>query len=783
MMQRRTAMNLLWLAAVILFCCALFWPLLFGENIVTHKDIRTYTYPLVQLVQERLWTRDVFWNNLNGFGFPSFLSDGYAMNPLLTFLLMFLSPFQATHWTVIVSCIAGAFFCMKLLQQWGFSGQGSFLAGLTYALALWPWIFNPSTALVTAALPLMLLLVTRENIPTWIRYAGGIATMSFLLLCGFPHYVVIASIAMGIVVCTQALRDPRRFRSPVLKRFAVILGVSGIISLIRFIPLFAMSALSTRTDSNLLEQLGGIGWNLPFYMLFQEPRTPHLTGNLEISPYIGLVPLLCVFVALFNFRKQPVVKLCLSVLGISLLLAGALGFLLPLLRHLPLYASLGSPSRWLYLGKLAMIPLIAFGFDAFLQGVSKKRERILSVCCMLPAILLVLGMLLLPQDTNAFLGESRLYLPKNIMTFFILFAMGVILLPALWMRLGRMRAPVFAVLGAATLLFGYVPMINEGTVERERLVLPSITHESSKSYIQILTFLPSEKLRQLVNLPEVIQTELQSFYTSASSVLLQPNQNIYIGLSSASIYEPLNSRRVSLLLAAIGSESQRVPTEAALSSNSLPLEENISLFQRRQYLLDSLGITDVFSSFELKNIKLTEAGRGTILGHVPVLTNYGVLQRQTKIPQILYFNPTSRLFTYFAQNIVFSEPNGQRVYEAMLSEPWPSDRTFVECPGCAGTFVSPHGGAINLKERSPTYLLIETTSPGEQWLVISRSYLPGWSVTVDDKEAQPALAQSIFFAIHLSPGDHEVKVRFSLPRLLSDSLALLSAPEESLWLQ
>ena len=86
-------------------------------------------------------------------------------------------------------------------------------------------------------------------------------------------------------------------------------------------------------------------------------------------------------------------------------------------------------------------------------------------------------------------------------------------------------------------------------------------------------------------------------------------------------------------------------------------------------------------------------------------------------------------------------------------------------------------------ERSATQLVLGTSSEVEQWVIVAQNYLPGWKVTVDGREPKPALAESIFFAIPVPPGNHTVKLQFSLFTLLRDSLALLFHPEESIWLQ
>ncbi|MBI3331726.1 YfhO family protein [Candidatus Peregrinibacteria bacterium] len=784
MMDGRTLFRrLTWLLGYVAFFGILFAPLLFLDFIFANKDIRTLVYPLVSLLDQRLWTGDALWNNLNGFGFPSFLTDGYVWNPVLTFFLTFLSAFDATHWTVAVSLILGGWFCMILFRQWGFSREASFLTGLVFALSLWPWILNPSVALIALAIPPLVLLLIREKIKPFIRYPAGVLLMSMLLLSGFPHYTVIALLAVGItVVACGSTIDRRLWRVPVVKRFSIIVLVSGCIGLLRFIPILAYSALSMRTDDSMLTTLGTIGWNLPFHLLFTEPRTPHIGGSVEVMAFIGLLPLICVLVAIAAHRKRPLVKFCLGVIGVSLLLAAAPMLLRPLLLHLPLYTALGAPSRWIFLGKLATLPLIALGFDSLIKGIPKTYQRIIALLCLTPLGLLAASWKIAPMKTKTFMIAWNLDFASNIMTLFVAVLVGLILLPSLWKHLHKLQPRILVITGAMTLFLAYAPLMQNWLTPRSSLRLPNLAPDPS-NYTQILSpFMSLKYSKQFFETGETLSSII-GLLTSVSSALLEPNQNIFLELPTADIYEPLHTRRVGYLLAAVGSEKLRIPAEDALAANdALRDEEKVALFQKRHFVLDALGITHLLINFELDPKQFEELATSSVTGII-YSKRTGIPLQEVIIPRIAYYNPTAHPLTYLAEQIAFRKPNADRVYRDMLAEPWPSNRTFVECEGCEGTFIPSKQGTLKLLQYAPTAFVLQTHAAGEQWLILLKNYLPGWKVLVDQKEVEPALAQSLFFAIPLSPGDHRVTLRFSYAILLRDSIALLLAPEKSIWLR
>jgi hypothetical protein len=77
-------------------------------------------------------------------------------------------------------------------------------------------------------------------------------------------------------------------------------------------------------------------------------------------------------------------------------------------------------------------------------------------------------------------------------------------------------------------------------------------------------------------------------------------------------------------------------------------------------------------------------------------------------------------------------------------------------PECEG---SPEGRADILSYRAEEVRVL-TSSACPAYLVLADNFLPGWTATVDDREAPILAADFLFRAVELEPGPHEVIFRY-----------------------
>lgn len=72
-------------------------------------------------------------------------------------------------------------------------------------------------------------------------------------------------------------------------------------------------------------------------------------------------------------------------------------------------------------------------------------------------------------------------------------------------------------------------------------------------------------------------------------------------------------------------------------------------------------------------------------------------------------------------------------------------------------------GRVNVIERSPELLRLETVTPDPTWLFVLRGYWPYRRVSIDGRAAEPVPAQIAFSAVAVPAGRHRVEWRESVP--------------------
>jgi hypothetical protein len=72
---------------------------------------------------------------------------------------------------------------------------------------------------------------------------------------------------------------------------------------------------------------------------------------------------------------------------------------------------------------------------------------------------------------------------------------------------------------------------------------------------------------------------------------------------------------------------------------------------------------------------------------------------------------------------------------------------------------------------SPEHMNLKTTANKPGWLVISHSYYPGWTATVDKKPAKLAQANGAQLAVHVPAGYHSVDLKYRTPFLITGAIA------------
>jgi uncharacterized membrane protein YfhO len=70
-------------------------------------------------------------------------------------------------------------------------------------------------------------------------------------------------------------------------------------------------------------------------------------------------------------------------------------------------------------------------------------------------------------------------------------------------------------------------------------------------------------------------------------------------------------------------------------------------------------------------------------------------------------------------------------------------------------------GTARVTAYTPDALSVHTTTDGDAWLVLSDTYYPGWTATVDGQPTQVMRGDVLFRVVPIPGGEHDVVLRFA----------------------
>ncbi|PIR53261.1 hypothetical protein COU76_02105 [Candidatus Peregrinibacteria bacterium CG10_big_fil_rev_8_21_14_0_10_49_10] len=798
-----------------LFLLLLLLPLLLGKEAFGHKDARMEVYPFLTLLHGRIGTVSMLWNDINFHGFPHFVTNGYIFHPLFYLLLPLLSSVSTLHWTIFFYLLGGAVCCTQVLKREGFSNYASMAVGAVFCLRLWPWMFAPGNAFILLLTPLLLLALQTATQRTKKAIVMGSASIAFAWLGAHFHYAVIL-MAVGLFFAAAQMVKQKQNRKKFLLAVLSMYVIGTTIGLLRILPALGYAALSSRGALVELESRT-IGTLFPFLYVLPDFSAPFLSGSIEVLPYMGAVPLALVLIAVGSRWRSSLVWACLGTYIFSVLLAVPHSPLLALLSVLPGFRALGSPARWILIGATALLPLCAAGFDLVIRDAGKAQQYVARGMCLVGGLLAAASALasLLPTLLESFqgsiarsfdarfsvyletipskaaeaLGTHREYLQIFVSRFLpslaervstqygllqahmlfpilTLLAGGLLLMPRFWEKIPAAKRGTVLFTGCtASLLLVYVPLQWSRTVERGNLEEPSKTVVFLQENAQrSFSFLPSRGLREQLQLRNATQEEI----LSAQKHIMFTNQNLLWGIDTADYYEPLHPLRMARLVGAIGSEIVRLPEAESLAHSSLSMEETLRVLQQRRFVVNLLGIDHLVSTWPLEQAGFRKVHTEDVA--------------EGKMLVSVYENPDTLPFAYFPKEIETMEPDPDGAYERLLGLRGNTPATLIECTECAGKERHSGLGKITVEYKEPTRVGLSTSSTEDQWLVVSQNFLPGWHMLLDGNRSPVSLANTVFPAVRLPAGNHEVILQFTYRQLLEDSIALLRNPQASLWL-
>lgn len=780
---KRSGWVMLGLMALPIFLCLS--PFLLFGRMVANSDILSWALPFWSFFKTAVFNgQSFFWNPNTFSGFPSFVTATGGFFSPINYLVFRLLPLTvAYNWLVFLYSVLAGFFCAQFLRLLKLSFWPAYLGGLVYIFGNWANVFDLPILQAVTFLPLFFIIIWQlKSGWRWIIYGGLVTGLAFLS-CHY-HWLLMALIAGGFFALGVAYLNDKRYLEIILKFFAVfVIGV--VIGAIQLIPALIYTVLSSRSAGlSFQAAAAGAFWPQDF-ISWLLPHFHNAFGRVEQLRYFGILPLIFI-IAAFGLKSKRVKFFRWLFLG-AIFLAVSYSPFFWLAQKLPILNLLRVPSRWLFIGSFAAAVLAGFG----LQQIGElEKKRVIEIATKIIQWLGIFWLVLsggatiiyyrfsqkilslvfdyfdkdiYPNTTKLPIEHYHQIIEKMFKDFFAVFNL---LNPALivsltfifisvWMlklffknKISSLRLLwMSALVVALNLMFVYAPWhqsIAVSTFKRKSAVVEFLENHPGKYFSLMPGFTEYLKLTSPYN------PNSEEIFKYLSETL-PPNFNLLYNLEAADYYDSLMAANMAKYLAVIGSD--RATAGERLVDLDISLAEKLKLFQDRKKILDFLGIRYIISGFKLDDKIFNRVFESEILPY--------------DIPVYIYENKEARPLAYLTNNVKVENLDNDKIIQAVIA----GDEDRINC-GSKMFFntTSSNQSRAELAEHKNCSVVIKTNSDGNEWLIVSQNNLPGWTAKVDGNPAKLCTLNSVFMAVPVSAGEHEVELKYDVRIMMKEIL-------------
>jgi hypothetical protein len=716
-----------------------YFPLVFLGRALVDYDAFVYFYPQrVFLAQSLLAGHIPLWDPQLFLGAPFLANPQTAVLYAPSWLFMF-GPVQSVYTAQLVlhAFLAAYFTYLFVRHAFGVLPLAAAVGGLTYAFGGFAvgQVGHLNQISAAAWLPAVLLAYNRFVVTRRVAWlAVGALALTMQLLAGHPQETYMTLIVLGVFGLVTAPWGSRWLFACAAGGAAMcVLGAC--LAAAQLLPTLELAPLSIRGDGvNWADAVAG---SLPPYLAVRALLPPYwlTVPYTEYLGYVGVSAVTLGLLAILRGRSAPVIfGVIVSLLGIVLALGENSGFFALAFNSVPQFDTFRVPARWLLLWAFGAAVLAATGADWIGRGSEVYlRQRSLWIRAALVVLIVVVGVAW--QQSNGEDFPAR----RTPLLFLALIAatLSIGALPhltrpslALALLLALSGGELWAAANASPLRQAPPPAVGEGEMvdwfrahgidAQQRLLSlarPEYVPASEEAVRSELAWLPKPLVDQVL--------VAQKWHDT-----LTPNVPLQYGLNTADGYDggvlPLLRW---LHFSGLVVQSPR--------PDGVLLTRLVDLPSAR--ILDLLGVRYLVANE-------TTAPRADLQ-----MVDFGDLRlfvRPDPVPlSLVVFGATPAADESAALDRMAAsdfDPNREVVIEAAVDSAQ---------PGAAPTAVTP-----DVVSAEDWRAHVSLTQPG--YLLQREAFYPGWRARVDGLETPLVRADSVFRAVALPAGEHDVEIYF-----------------------
>lgn len=507
--------------------------------------------------------------------------------------------------------------------------------------------------------------------------------------------------------------------------FSIFYFLFLILTSVQWLPTLKFILLSARSVD--IENINTLGWFIPWQNIIQfivpdffgNPTTLNYWGVWnygEFSSYVGILPLLMAFFALF-FRKDK------KTLFFGLAFFTSLIFALPTFiaeipfkLHIP-FLSTSQPTRLLFITDFSLAVLAGFGLDYFIK--SKNRKNIFYILGIFFLIFSALWLIVIFLRGNLVPLENLKVSKNNLIFPSVIFILVCILLLVI----------IFYPKNKFTKNFQIVTLY---------LLIVITAIELFRFGWKFEPFTKKEYLFPETKITAFLQNQKQPFRVlSTDSRILPPNFSIMYKIQTLDGYDPLYLQRHGALMVASSRGAPDISPPFGFNRIITP-QDPLSRIN------DFLGVKYVLSLEEQKNKKLNLVFTD---GSVKIYENTTVLPR-----------------AFFVKNTLLVSSNKEAI-DALFDLSYPlNERAVIEnALSDKDLFQASWDlGKADIVSYQENKVVIKTKTSGRGFLVFTDSYYPTWHATIDGSKTKIYLTDYNFRGIIVPNGEHTIEFNISL---------------------